>query len=189
MSEKNTNKFLEMLPTMDDSRLINIYKNCINAIAENKPNKEEAKNRLELIEKEWDRRLVLYEKKEYKRGYRPKVGMLAYLDYHVGEEGTKTTYRREILNRVFLGKLPFVQSKVYMKSWGESGSKERLRKLSYSLGYFIEGKKKGRGWAKDASYYEKAIIEWQEDLDYLKSTYYDGQFNFTWPDIYFKWND
>ena len=23
----------------------------------------------------------------------------------------------------------------------------------------------------------------------LKSTYYDGQFNFTWPDIYFKWND
>ena len=37
---------------MDDDRLVNIYKNCINAISEDKPNKEEAESRLKLIENE-----------------------------------------------------------------------------------------------------------------------------------------
>ena len=65
-------EFFKSLPAMEDKELKNIYQNCINDIAENKPNKEEAEFRSKVIEREWKRRLILYAKNEYKRNTRHK---------------------------------------------------------------------------------------------------------------------
>ena len=59
-------KFFKSLPTMEDERLKSIYKNCLNAIAKNKPNKEEAEFRSKVIERELKRRSVLPEKNKLK---------------------------------------------------------------------------------------------------------------------------
>ena len=59
-------KFFKSLPTMEDERLKSIYKNCLNAIAKNKPNKEEAEFRSKVIEGELKRRLILRKKNNLK---------------------------------------------------------------------------------------------------------------------------
>ena len=67
--KKNTidmTEFFKSLPAMEDERLKSIYKNCIKAMAENKPNKEEAEFRSKVIAGEWKRRLILHKKNNLK---------------------------------------------------------------------------------------------------------------------------
>ena len=54
--------FFKSLKPMKDEELDNIYNTCINDIAENKPNKEEAHFRSKVIEGELKRRLILRKK-------------------------------------------------------------------------------------------------------------------------------
>ena len=55
-------EFFKSLKPMKDEELDNIYNTCINDIAENKPNKEEAHFRSKVIEGELKRRLILRKK-------------------------------------------------------------------------------------------------------------------------------
>ena len=59
-------EFFKSVSVMKDTRLKSIYKNYINDIAENKPNKEEAEFRSKVIEREFKRRLNVCEKNKMK---------------------------------------------------------------------------------------------------------------------------
>ena len=55
---------------------------------------------------------------------------------------------------------------------------ERLQKMSstlYALKVNLEKK-------KDRDKNQAAITDYDRDLKFLKFTYYDGRFNFAWPD-------
>ena len=102
--------------------------------------------------------------------------MLATLKYHVGEtEGVKKKYRHEILNQIMTRELPLVQSPAYTAEWGEKNSCERLKKLSNSLSAFIFDAQHGY---KAQQNYDMAIMDWSDDLDFLKENYYNKLITF-----------
>ena len=99
------------------------------------------------------------------------------MGYAVGQLGAYRTRRRQVLDYVFNEKVPKVQSYEYMAGWGEPGSAKRLQKLANSLATFARNARRRR-----TSDMEHAIAEWEEDLAYLKNTYFEGLFSFDWPD-------
>lgn len=102
-------------------------------------------------------------------------GLLKFMGYAVGQLGAYRTRRRQVLNYVFNEKIPKVQSYDYMAEWGDPTSAKRLQKLANSLATFARNAKRRR-----TSDMEHAIAEWEEDLAYLKNTYFDGLFSFDW---------
>jgi hypothetical protein len=109
----------------------------------------------------------------------PKVGMLKYLGYAVGEKGASTSSRRSILARLFaMQTLPKVDSEAYVAEWSAPNSGMRLRKMAHSIASFCKSANR-RG---DSSM-DTAVADWEEDLAWLKATYYDGKFDgaFPWP--------
>jgi hypothetical protein len=64
-----------------------------------------------------------------------------------------------------------------MAEWGEPKSINRLKKLADSLATFARNARRRR-----SSDMDHAIAEWEEDLKYLKDTYYTGRFRFDWPE-------
>lgn len=106
----------------------------------------------------------------------PQEGLLKCLGYQVGNDGIKLHKRREILAKVFEDELPSVNSKEYMKDWGSPKSSKRLKKLADSLATFSRNAQKKRN--VDLKH---AIYDWEDDLNWLKETYYHGKFNFKWP--------
>lgn len=103
-------------------------------------------------------------------------GLLKFMGYAVGQLGAYRTRRRQVLDYVFNEKIPKVQSYDYMAEWGDPSSAKRLQKLANSLATFARNAKRRR-----TSDMEHAIAEWEEDLSYLKNTYFDGLFSFDWP--------
>lgn len=104
-------------------------------------------------------------------------GLLKFMGYAVGQLGAYRTRRRQVLDYVFNEKIPKVQSYEYMAGWGEPSSAKRLQKLANSLATFARNAKRRR-----TSDMEHAIAEWEEDLAYLKNTYFEGLFSFDWPE-------
>lgn len=103
-------------------------------------------------------------------------GLLKFMGYAVGQLGAYRTRRRQVLDYVFNEKIPKVQSYDYMAEWGDPSSAKRLQKLANSLATFARNAK-----CRRTSDMEHAIAEWEEDLAYLKNTYFDGLFSFDWP--------
>ena len=99
------------------------------------------------------------------------------MGYAVGQLGAYRTRRRQVLDYVFNEKIPKVQCYDYMAEWGDPSSAKRLQKLANSLATFARNAKRRR-----TSDMEHAIAEWEEDLAYLKNTYFDGFFSFDWPE-------
>lgn len=107
----------------------------------------------------------------------PGFGMLSYLEYHVGRtNGQPTKVRQSILDRVFVGKLPPVFDRVYMRQWGDPGTSRRLQKMAETLAALARNFKR-----RDDDRLEQAIREWEADLTFLYDKYYIGKFNFAWP--------
>ena len=104
-----------------------------------------------------------------------KKGVLDDNGYHVGNAGVERNERHRILTRVFTTKLNNVTSLEYMDEWGTPNSRMRLKKMADSIATFACNAK-GRN---DADY-QQAIDDWEEDLSWLKKTYYDGKFSFDW---------
>jgi len=102
-------------------------------------------------------------------------GLLSYLGYKVGMQGLPPGQRYKLLSRIFQGPLPLINDAAYMREWGEPYSEQRLRKLAYSLYQFI---KNARNRPDNMT---KAINDWNNDLLYLRKTFYDGRFVFPWP--------
>ncbi len=109
-------------------------------------------------------------------------GVLENNGYEVGRTGKRREERRRILAKVFTTKLNNVNSLQYMKQWDNPSSGKRLQKLANtiaSLARFAKGRNNPP---------QQAIDEWEEDLAWLKKTYYSGRFNFDWSSTIRKIN-
>ena len=67
----------------------------------------------------------------------------------------------------------------YVNSWGGAKTGARLKKMAQSIAAFCRSARR-----RDEDGNDLAIEEWEEDLDWLKTTYYDGKFDrqFKWPE-------
>jgi hypothetical protein len=154
-------KIIEQIPEMREEQLLNLFKNACRLLAIG-PNKQ-AESVISAVEREWSRRLELARGCGSLFTPRPEKGMLATLGYHVGENGEKTPVRRRILAGVVEGALPLVDSPAYTAEWGSPNSHERYWKLTR----FLEGQITNSAFAN----MEKAVIEWSEDLDWIRQKY------------------
>ena len=108
----------------------------------------------------------------------PKQGVLKKFGYQVGARGPVQPERENIIRRVFAYAGPLEIEGVDWAEWGAGESPERLQKMSstlYALKVSLEKK-------KDRDKNQAAITDYDRDLKFLKFTYYDGRFNFAWPD-------
>lgn len=103
-------------------------------------------------------------------------GLLKFMGYAVGQKGAYRNRRQQVLDYVFNERVPKVQSNEYMAEWGEPKSTCRLKKLADSMATFARNARRRR-----SSDMDHAIAEWEEDLRYLKETYYDRKYQFDWP--------
>jgi hypothetical protein len=106
-------------------------------------------------------------------------GILSFMGYKVGYAGVPPSHRRDILDYVYSEDLPRVNSPDYMKEWATPRSRQRLKKLANTLASLTRNAK--RNQAADMG---NAVADWESDLTYLKRTYYDGRYQFVWPDTY-----
>ncbi|PPR61306.1 MAG: hypothetical protein CFH08_02222 [Alphaproteobacteria bacterium MarineAlpha3_Bin7] len=153
---------LNKIPSMNDNNLLKLYKNGIRAI-EKSPTNSQAREVINAIQAEWAKRLEAAKRGAYKANT-PNIGMLKSLGYSVGNEGVKTSIRRTILDDIMTINLPIVGSPAYTLEWGEPNSRQRYNKLVRTIQSLIVGAR------KDIAI-EKAVIEWSEDLDYIKSKF------------------
>lgn len=110
----------------------------------------------------------------------PQIGMMKFLGYSVGVNGETKITRQRILSDLFQKvNLPKVDSQAYVDEWGAPESGARLRKMAQSIASFCRGARR-----RDEYALSLAIDEWEEDLAWLKTTYYDGKFDrqFQWPE-------
>ena len=151
---------LSKIPNMTDRELLILFKNAHKVIEKHgSTNKDQASEIISAIEAEWEDRLARADRGAYKPEL-PDIGMLKTLGYSVGNSGEKLKIRRQILRTLMVSVLPLVGSPAYTASWGSPNSVKRYKKLEAALNYFIDH--------ADPSW-EKAILEWSEDLDYIKT--------------------
>jgi hypothetical protein len=109
----------------------------------------------------------------------PKIGLLHHVGYVVGEKGELQSRRQAILARLFeLANIPKLVSPAYIAEWGNPRSAARLKKMAYSIAAFCRQSKR-----RQRAIMRRAIENYQDDLAWLKSKYYDGKFDnkFHWP--------
>ena len=109
------------------------------------------------------KRKCFFNKNKYKAAT-PENGVLSVVGYKVGNEGEKTSIRRKLLDFIMTENLPPVGSPAYMAEWGEKMSKERYRKLHRVIRVLASS-------GKTLGNMDKAVIEWEEDLDYLENNW------------------
>ena len=108
----------------------------------------------------------------------PQVGVLSYVGYNVGVNGQVRSGRQDILQRVFERDLPQVHSPQHMAQWHVAKSAMRLKKIAESIAAFCRNAKR-----RQRANMQRAIENYQDDLAWLKKSYYDGRFDgsFRWP--------
>ncbi len=110
----------------------------------------------------------------------PQIGMLKFLGYNVGHKGALRTDRQKALQIAFtMHELPKVNGPEYVKGWGNASTGLRLKKIADSIATFCRNARH-----QNSTSYTATIADYEEDLAWLKKTYYDGRFDrqFTWPD-------
>jgi hypothetical protein len=110
-----------------------------------------------------------------------EIGILKSSGYTVGvNSDISEEKRRLILNHLFLfDDLSDIDDLEYVAEWGLPKSGERLKKMADSISSFIKNCKR-----KHDPSYDIAIREWENDLSYIKTTFYDAWYSeFPWPDI------
>jgi hypothetical protein len=109
----------------------------------------------------------------------PETGVLKHLGYVVGRQGLAIAARREILDKVMRVELVpgNIGDDAYVAEWGRPMSRIRLHKIANSLASFAVSSKRRRGGD-----YREAIEDWESDLEYLYSEYYQQlACGFRWP--------
>jgi len=155
-------KIAERIPQMTDEQLLNLFANATQKLSESK-NIEAAEVAIAAIEHEWKKRLDAARTGGYKSAV-PDMGMLATLGYRVGAaNGETTAARRKILKYVLERRLPVVASPAYTDAWGEPNSRRRYSKLVQ----FLESQLTNPAHRA----YARAIVEWSEDLDWVRHKY------------------
>jgi len=112
--------------------------------------------------------------------FKYEEGLLKYYGYRVGINGLSQSERWQILDTVFLYPLSQINSTVYshdyLSEWGEPKSAKRLKKLADSIATFSRNAKR-----RNQANMSTAIQDWETDLAYLKSKYYNSNFSFQYP--------
>jgi hypothetical protein len=96
----------------------------------------------------------------------------------VGADGLPDTERRRILEDVFsldLSQLESVSDETYLREWGAPQTGQRLHKMAESIAEFC------RNMRSRSNPSQQAIIDWEHDLHWLRTTYYTGVMRFAWP--------
>ena len=113
----------------------------------------------------------------------PAVGVLALMGYHVGYTGLGQSERRDILKALFesakLARGEGADRDGYIAQWGEPRSAKRLEKMAKTLRGLTDLDRR-----KTMSDMSRAIEHREEDLAWLKATYYDSRSRsrFRWPE-------
>ena len=102
------------------------------------------------------------------------MGMLAFLGYHVGQNGVRTEDQRAILDFAYTEHLPLVKNADYMQRWNTPSSARWLQQIAESLAAFCRNDKRKHPSAL-------CIVDWEADLEYLRANYYTGRYDFSWP--------
>lgn len=155
---------LQKISKMKDQAILTLFGNACELLSKNERVEEASKVILE-IDRVWAERLALSLEGKYKSDT-PNKGLLSTMHYHVGMEATAEPKRRLILDHILTKNVPFVPPPAYMEQWGNPKTKKRQQKLEKFLVGMIRDKQRGRG-----ADYEKAISEWQSDLDYIRENY------------------
>jgi len=110
---------------------------------------------------------------DVQNGDSPESGLLNQLGYKVGVFGALKSHRRQILRSLLESEaLPQVESPDYMAKWGREHSGTRLKKIASSIAAFC---KRARG--TPGALTGRSVESWEDDLSWLKRTYYDGRFD------------
>lgn len=152
------------LGKMSDIELEQMYRNCVEAIVRDKANKAGAEKRLEEINAVWRARLSAAAAGQYKADS-PETGVLKTVGYQVGGDGLPPDARRQRLDYVMSGELPFVGSPAHMLEWGDPLSLSRYRKLHRVLaGFATSARSQGPRMAAAAD-------DWTQDLAYIEAVW------------------
>ena len=101
---------------------------------------------------------------------------LKYFGYGVGDRGLGVSERRRILTRVYESQLPeAVFSRAYLAKWGPPASTLRLK----SMANLIASQSRLRKRQSDPPI--AAISDWENDLEWLRHSYYEQHARFRWP--------
>jgi hypothetical protein len=153
---------VDRIPSMTDQELLVLFENASARLSENKT-PDAAATAMAAIEREWQNRLD-HPRTNTHRYEAPPVGMLGTLGYHVGStNGAATAVRRRLLKHVLEGQLPLVDSPAYTDEWGPANSTKRYSKLIQFLQSQIANPAN-----RDKA---RAMIEWNEDLDWVQHNY------------------
>lgn len=104
-----------------------------------------------------------------------EIGLLGAVGYQVGKHGLGATERRDLLDLVYQESLPPIFAREYMGDWGSAKTGSRLHKMVDSIATFARNAKRRKDDRMCV-----AIAHWEGDLAYLKRTYCDGRYGFTW---------
>ena len=105
-------------------------------------------------------------------------GVLRILGYRVGVSGVSAPARHDILDLAFKGRLPAMQDQQYGQELGAPDSSTRLQKLANIIAGLARNAKR-----KELRALDRAIRDWERDLEYLRISHYEGRFSFRWPEI------
>ena len=151
-------KFIKVVKSMNNKELVKYYRTLsIRLVDETTPAK--AKNGQTII------KLIKFEMKkrpeENDSSAYPGEGLMSTMGYRVGDtQGIRVEYRRMIMQDVLEGPIPFVDSPVYMREWGQDKSIQRYKKLKRFLSSEIHSPLQKNNY--------RAISEWKEDLIWLE---------------------
>ena len=107
----------------------------------------------------------------------PNIGFLKKMGYSVGQKGVTVLKRRQILDQLYLTKVPSKFPEQYRIGWGMPSSGKRLQKLAGVIAAFARNAKQ----KNQNVHMDEAITDYEGDLAYLKEKYYDRRWSFAWP--------
>lgn len=148
---------------MSDHELEQMYRNCVDAVVNNKLTRERAVGLISAINAVWQQRVSEAIAGTYK-AESPEQGVLKTIGYQVGNNGVSLAKRHSLLDFVMTGQLPFVGSPAHMLEWGEPRSRTRYQKLHRVLTVLHSS-------AKTLGYMEKAEGDWFRDLEYIEQVW------------------
>ena len=184
---------IDRIPEMPMQKTVSLWENAITILAKPGPKRLQARQTIEAINAEWDRRrkegvdggeFFKWPTTEAKTGDGSisreawlEEGMLLYMGYKVGHtDGKDRCVRKSILHEIFEGALPPVFPPRYLNEWGEARSARRLKKMAECIASFARNANRRRD-----NKMEVAVDQWESDLEYLYYEYYVRKFHFAWP--------
>jgi hypothetical protein len=136
---------------------------------------------------EWPKWVTSGSLDKFKPGKFADQSPLNALGYVVGKGSElPVSKRRNLLTKAFRDKLPSVESSSsqymlsqYMKSWGEPGSRIRLRRAAEHIAWLV-------GFFGPRITHDVAVRHWRDDLNWMHKQLYEPWMRFRWPEIGYR---